>query len=326
MTHRIPSGTRDVLPDEMRELRAITGALLQTFADSGFGEVSTPAVEYEDTLRRGDMGDLPGYRVLDDHGEMLALRSDMTVPIARLVGTRYDADEGPLRFCYAAHSYRAVHPHRGQMREFLQAGVELIGAAGEDGTAEVLTVLCRSLEASGLKDFRIGLGDAGLFPALLAAHGVPEEQIGALLDLLTRRDMVGLEEHLAATGIEAEGRERLLAVAGRRGTADVLASGHAAAAGVLDGLRAVVAKVPIDVRQRIIIDLGMSRRLGYYTGAIFEIYDPALGEPIGSGGRYDDLMARFGRPRPAVGFAIGVDLLHAALAGEERGERMGGTS
>ena len=109
MIHRIPSGTRDVLPDEMRELRAITDALRGVFERHGYGEVYTPTIEYESVLRRGDGGVQPAYRVVDDHGDVLALRADMTVPIARVVATRYQAAEPPLRFCYVAHAYRAGH-------------------------------------------------------------------------------------------------------------------------------------------------------------------------------------------------------------------------
>ena len=110
MIHRIPSGTRDVLPDEMRELRAITDALRGVFELHGYGEVYTPAIEYESVLRRGDGGAQPAYRVVDDHGDVLALRADMTVPIARVVATRYQTAEPPLRFCYVAHAYRRVTP------------------------------------------------------------------------------------------------------------------------------------------------------------------------------------------------------------------------
>ena len=327
MIHRIPSGTRDVLPDEMRELRAITGALLQTFADSGYGEISTPAVEYEDTLRRADIGVLPSYRVVDDHGEVLALRADMTVPIARVVATRYADAEPPLRFCYAAHAYRAVRPHRGEMREFLQAGIELVGAPGAQGTGEALTVLCRSLEATGLKAFSVGLGDARLYPALLDAFGVPDEARARLLHELSTRDLVGLEREVRALGLDAEAARILVEAPRTRGDAaalDAVAGGPDGPLGsALEGLRSVLAVLEPDVAARVIVDLGRSPRLGYYTGAMFEVYDPQLGEPLGGGGRYDDLLGRFGRPLPAVGFAIGVDRLHAALAGEERGERGG---
>ena len=186
MIHRIPSGTRDVLPDEMRELRAITDAVRGVFERHGYGEVYTPTIEYESVLRRGDGGVQPAYRVVDDHGDVLALRSDMTVPIARVVATRYQTAEPPLRFCYVAHAYRQVTPHRGQMREFLQAGIELVGAPGAAGTAEALTVLCHALDAVGLEGYRVGLGDAALYPALLSGLGVDEEHRERLRELGAR--------------------------------------------------------------------------------------------------------------------------------------------
>ena len=320
MTLRIPSGTRDVLPEEMRALRRITGALLETFDRFGYGEISTPAVEYEETLRLAHLGLKPAYRVVDDHGALLALRADMTVPIARVVATRYADSEPPLRFCYAAHAYRAVRPHQGQTREFLQSGVELVGAPGPAGTAEVLTVLVRALEATGLRDFSVGVGDAMLYPLLLDAYGVTDAAREQLLHELATRDLVGIDRVVAGLGLSADAAETLARIPRMRGSADVLDAPPGPLRDALDGLRAVVAGLEPDVAQRVIVDLGRFPRLGYYTGTMFEVYDPQLGEPLGGGGRYDDLLGRFGRPLPAVGFALAVDRLHAALAGEERGE------
>jgi ATP phosphoribosyltransferase regulatory subunit len=302
----IPSGTRDVLPDEMRELRAIGDTLRTVFAEHGYGEVATPALEYEEVLTLGGTaGRLPAYRVVDDHGAVLALRSDMTVPIARVAATRYAGAAPPLRFCYLGSVHRTVRPHRGQMREFLQAGIELIGSPAPEGTAEALTVLCRALDAVGLRDYRIGLGDASLVPKLL--EGVEGEPVLAALAV---HDFVSLEEAVARLELDPERAELLVSLTQRRGGPDVLD-----VPGV-EGLRSVLALLEPAVAERVIFDLGLVRRLGYYTGAVFEIYDPALGEPLGGGGRYDDLLGRFGRPLPAVGFAIGVDALHVALAGE----------
>jgi ATP phosphoribosyltransferase regulatory subunit len=312
--HRIPSGTRDVHPDEMRELRAITDALRGVFERHGYGEVYTPAIEYESTLRRGDGGVQPAYRVFDEHGDVLALRADNTVPIARLVATRYPHAEPPLRFCYIAHAYRQVTPHRGHMREFLQAGIELVGAPGSSGTAEALTVLCHALDAVGLQGYRVGLGDASLYPALLSGLGVDEEHRDRLLYELATKDFVGLEREVRELGLDTE---LLVGVPQLRGGPDVLEAPPGPVADALSGLRAVLDLLEPRVAERVIFDLGLARGLGYYTGAVFDVYDPTLGEPLGGGGRYDDLLGRFGRDLPAVGFAIGVNRLHAALAGEE---------
>jgi len=320
MIHPIPSGTRDVLPDETREVRAITDTLLSVFERHGYGEIYTPALEYESVLARADMAEAqPAYRVFDESGAVLVLRSDMTVPIARVVASRYASSEPPLRFCYFAHCYRGVRPQRGHQRELLQAGIELIGAPAPHGTAEALTVLCHALDAVGLKDYRIGLGDASLFPALMASLQVPEGLRPSLLDSLVLRDFVGLEEALAESGLADEALELLLSVPQLRGGPEVLAGTPVEADGAVTGLRRVHELLEPSVAERVIFDLGLVRNIGYYTGAVFDVYDPALGAPIGGGGRYDELLGRFGRPLPAVGFALGVDRLHIALAGEERG-------
>ncbi|HMD51708.1 MAG TPA: ATP phosphoribosyltransferase regulatory subunit, partial [Solirubrobacteraceae bacterium] len=240
MIHPIPSGTRDVLPDETREVRAITDTLRGVFERHGYGEIYTPALEYESVLARADMAEArPAYRVFDETGAVLVLRSDMTVPIARVVATRYTASEPPLRFCYFAHCYRGVRPQRGQPRELLQAGIELIGSPAPEGTAEALTVLCDCLDATGLRDYKVGLGDASLFPALMASLGVPEEVRDGLLGTLVMRDFVGLEQMLAESGLTGEAAELLLDLPQRRGGPGVLAELPAPAQAAAKGLSGV---------------------------------------------------------------------------------------
>ena len=200
----------------------------------------------------------------------------------------------------------------------LQAGIELVGVPEHAGTAEALTVLCRALDAAGLEGYRIGLGDAALYPSLLDAHGVGDDARRRILHELQTRDFVGLEREVEGLRLGPSATEALLRVPQRRGGAEVLeAAGEAA-----DGLRAVVAELPPEVAERVIFDLGLARSLGYYTGAVFEVYDAALGAPLGGGGRYDDLLGRFGRDLPAAGWALNVERLHIALVGERRGERL----
>jgi ATP phosphoribosyltransferase regulatory subunit HisZ len=300
--HPIPSGTRDVLPDELRELRAITDAMRDVWDRFGYGEVATPALEYETVLTRGDAAAAdPAYRLFDEHGNVLVLRSDMTIPIARVVGTRYASAGTPLRFCYLQHAYRAVHRHRGHPREILQAGIELVGAPGPEGTAEAVSVLCATLDAAGLAGYRVGLGDARLFERALARAGVDPAPV---LPLLEARDFVGLERAVPP---------ELLRIARLRGGVEVL-EGVAEA----EPLHELFARLAPDVAGRVIFDLGLVRALGYYTGAVFEVYDASFGAPLGGGGRYDELLGRFGRDLPACGWALDVERVHAARLQEGR--------
>jgi ATP phosphoribosyltransferase regulatory subunit HisZ len=182
----------------------MTDRIRAVFADAGYGEVYTPALEYEQTFQRANIGGArPAYRVFDEHGSVLVLRPDMTVPIARVVATRYAHVEPPLRFCYVAHAYRGVRPQRGQSRELLQAGVELIGVPGPAGTAEVLKVLCAALDAAGLDSYRVGLGDAALYPSLLEAFGVDADRRELILTELAAGDFVGVDREIRALDLAA---------------------------------------------------------------------------------------------------------------------------
>ena len=331
MIHPIPPGTRDVLPDEMRELRRLHRALIDVFEERGYGEVATPAIEYDEALTRGDGRSAEGaYRFFDGSGDLLALRSDMTVPIARLVATRFAGDEMPLRLCYLASAFRAVRPQRGQMREFVQAGVELIGAPGAQGTAEVVEVLEAALDAAGLNRAVIGLGDADLYRQLLTELGIEGEARDAIIGRLATHDLVGLEEELQAQeGISDEQCATCVALTQLRGGREVLEQarglGGAAVERALERLQETYEEMERrGVADRVQIDLGLLRDLGYYSGAILEVYDPAVGHVLGGGGRYDALMKRFGLDLPAAGFALYLERVHLAQMEEERrggGER-----
>jgi ATP phosphoribosyltransferase regulatory subunit len=324
MVHRIPPGTRDVLPDEMRELRRLEAALGEAFERFGYGEVATPTIEYDEVLARGDERGAPAaYRFFDEDGDLLAMRTDMTVPIARLVATRLADAEPPFRLSYIGNAYRAVRPQRGQMREFSQAGVELIGVEAPKGTAEVIEVLAGALDAVGLTRAVIGLGDADLYRQLLADHGVAEERRASILRVLARHDLVGLEGQLDLLEIGPEERRTLLALPSLRGGPEVLDRARELGGGTVDrAIQRLSAThdelVARGVADRVQLDLGLLRDLGYYTGAILEVYDPAVGHVLGGGGRYDELMGRFGSPLPAAGFALYLERLHIAQAEEER--------
>jgi len=319
MTHPIPPGTRDVLPDEMRELRAISDRMRAVFEDAGYGEVYTPALEYEQVLQRGDSRAAgAAYRLFGEQGEVLTLRSDTTIPIARVVATRYQDAEPPLRFCYFAHAYRAVDRGVGEPREFLQGGIELIGATAPEGDAEVVALTIAALDAAGLRRHRVGVGDASLYRRLLGGLDVPEERQLPLLEALARRDLVGLELEASRLGLPDDVHDLLGRLPELRGGPEVLDRADGPLAEGVEGLRVLHERLAQrGVADRVIFDLGLVRELGYYTGAVFEVYDPAVGFALGGGGRYDELLGRFGRPLPACGMSLDLQRVHLAQAAEE---------
>jgi len=328
MAKSIPTGTRDVLPEEMRELRAIEAALFAVFESAGYGEVQTPALEYEEPLPVTSGRAAPGYRFYDETGASLALRSDMTVPIARLVASRYREDDGPHRLHYSGRIYRSVQPQRGEMRELHQIGVELIGADAPAGTIEVIGLLVGSLDAIGLGRAVVGLGDADIYRQLLDELEVAGAARDRILACLAAHDLVAIEAEAGdLAGISDDDRRTIVALSNLRGGAEVLERAHAIGGAAVERATSRLAAVheglvAAGIADRVQLDLGLMRDLGYYTGAILEVYDPAHGDVLGGGGRYDDLLASFGRPMTAAGFALYLDRLHLAQAAEQaRGAR-----
>jgi ATP phosphoribosyltransferase regulatory subunit HisZ len=242
----------------------------------------------------------------------------MTIPIARVVGSRYADAEPPLRFSYFARAWRATDRGVGEPREFLQGGVELIGVPGAEAEAEVVALAIAALDEAGLRRHRLGVGDGALYRTLLGSLGVPEEAHLPLLESLSRRDLVGLEHQVDQLGLAQADRGLLVSLPQLRGGPEVLERAGGPAAEAVEGLRALHELLTErGVADRVIFDLGLVRELGYYTGPVFEVYDPAVGFTLGGGGRYDDLIGRFGRDLPACGLALDVQRVHLAQAAEE---------
>lgn len=311
----LPLGTRDVLPTEAEELRAIEGALRSCFAARGYREVITPVLEFASAMDRaqdGGIGD--AYRLFDDTGRVLVLRPDLTIPVARLIATRLADHPDPVKVFYVQTAFRPPVAGRAEPAEIRQAGVELVGAAGPAADAEAITLLAESLAASGAPDARIALGDVWLMSAILIDAGAPDDARARMLSAVARRDLVAWRREAEALGLPPH----IADVPRVRGSVEVLdpiAASGTAAAEECDRIRQTLAQVKNHgVADRVQIDLGVLRDRPYYSGIVLEAYVPGSGAAVAAGGRYDGLAERFGRPRPAVGFAIQLDELHRAVA------------
>jgi ATP phosphoribosyltransferase regulatory subunit len=302
-----PRGFRDILPTEARELRAIERALTDAFTSYGYMPLEPPMVEHSTSEPI-----LAGERLiqfLDRDGALLALRPDITTAVARLVAQRYADATGALRLSYFAPVFREEPAMLGAEREYAQAGIELVGPSGPLADAEALALLAESLARAGLKGATIEIGHVGAVRALFADLG---EEVG---DLVMRElrdgDHVGAFRRARDGGMSAAAiaRARAALAARGKGIADVDVGGLDEVREVIHLAREMFAGEPLWG----VPNLALMPALPYYTGIVFEAFHPTVGFPIAAGGRYDLLLAAFGSPRPATGFAINVQRLHLAL-------------
>jgi len=315
---RLPEGARDLLPVERAELHALETGLREAFERFGYREVRTPLVEYADVMDRAQAGGVGrAFRLFDDGGQVLVLRPDLTIPVARLVSSRYADRTTPLRLSYVAPVARPAKHGRAEGIEERQAGVELIGVPGEAADAEVIALIIRSLRGLGVDDLRLGLGDVGLMRALIAGLGASPAEQDRLENAARARDMIAWREVSEAADIPEDNRRALAELPTRRGGAELLDELAARVPSAADRCRALAETLRIvglhDAADAVMIDLGVLRDWGYYSGIVFEAYAPGVGRPVAAGGRYDGLLGRFGADRPAVGFGVLLDELHEAI-------------
>ncbi len=316
--YEIPYGTKDILPGEMKTRRAIENKIIDIFCKWGYDEVKTPSFEYADIFKITDKES--DFRFFDRNNNLLALRNDMTAPIARVAANRLQDDNKVKRLCYLSSLYRYENIQAGKQCEFEQAGVELFGASGAAADAEVIVLAAESLKAAGIKNFIISLGHIGFIDGLCREAGLSPEQVRKVKECLRRHDAVAMEE-IAASMADAGSSlqnvfERLLFLQGGRNLLDelaVLLQGEAVKK-ALDDLRQIYSLVEAyGYGDYVSFDLGLNRSLDYYTGMLFEIYLPEIGFSVAGGGRYDRMMDNFGLDCPATGFAMGIERIILAL-------------
>jgi len=309
---------RDLLPEETRERRELAQRVLGRLELYGYDLVLLPAFEFADVLERG-LGALDPSDVLrfvePESGEVAAFRPDMTPQIARMIATRLGARPPPFRLAYEGTVLRRLSGRARKRRQIPQVGVELVGVGGMAGDLEVLELAMSVLEAAGLEEFVVDLGDAGIVRALLAgvASDAPERAT-AIADAVGRKDEVEIADRMRDAGGDPSVLLDLVRIRTVDDGVRLLAS--TAAAPAAERLRALHrAAVSRGLGDRLTADLGEIRSAAYYTGMLFRAYATGSPDAIASGGRYDDLLAQFGAPMPAVGLGIDLDALaHAARA------------
>ena len=322
----IPYGTRDFLPTEATEKRIIETKLARLFGSWGYDEVVTPTIEYLETLTKGSSRTLEPhlYKLFSKDNRIMALRHEMTTPIARLMGSRLQGRELPLRCSYISSVFRYEQSQTGRQCEFYQAGVELMGSGSAAADAEVIALAVRSVLSAGITDFKICLGQVEFVSGVMEQYQLAEKDCEALKEAMEKHDLVLLENLVDDLQLSDSAKKALKSLPLLNGGPEMLEQAremalNARSRRALDNLIEIYHLLEAyQVADYVQFDLGIIRDFSYYTGMVFEAYTPELGFPLCGGGRYDNLLADFGNPCPATGFALGIERVLLAL--ERRGD------
>lgn len=306
----IPPGALDLTGEAVRRRRFLQRAAMNTLEQAGYEELLPPTFEYEDTFIRA-AGPAVAERLVrfpDRDGRILALRYDFTASLARVAATTFAEARRPLRLCYSGKVYRQEPERGGRPRETLQVGAELIGQGDLNADIEVVRLTLRLLVAAGVRDFQVDLGHVGVLAAGLAA--IEEPLRSDVRRWIDRKDQASLRRALSSLSGDACTLLTLPFVIGRRETLEEAArAAPEASLPGLEHLMALDAALSSEERSHLVYDLGEVRGLDYYTGIHFEVFVSGAGRAAGAGGRYDDLMGRFGRAMPAVGVSVDLDTI-----------------
>lgn len=326
ITHT-PNGLTDVLCDECELKYFVESAARQVFKDYGYRMVQTPTFEYFDVYNVSTPTQAEHmFKFFDTNGRMLALRPDVTTSVARMAATKSSDQDLPIRISYCGSAFRNEENFsQARQREFTQVGVELIGDKSINADVEVIEIAIDTLRKSGLKNFQIDLGQVEFFKGLAEQAGLSDEEIDAVRTHINDKDFIAVQSVLDGLSIDEYTKNMFLNLSTMFGGIDIVDKTlqddklNSRSKEALENLKAVYSKlVEIGLDKYISFDLGMVQNIDYYTGIIIRGFTYGVAFPVCSGGRYDNLLAKFGRDLPATGVAIGVERVLSALSDEEK--------
>ena len=318
-----PEGVRDIYNGECEKKMVLQDHLRSTLKNYGYHFIETPTFEFFDIFGK-EIGTIPSrelYKFFDREGNTLVLRPDMTPSIARCAVKYYMDEDLPIRLCYMGNTFINNNSYQGRLKENTQLGAELIGADSVDADAEIIAMAVECLLTSGLKEFQLGIGHVGFLQGLMDAAGLDEEREEELKDLIANKNFFGVEEFVANLSLAPELKQMFGKIGTFYNSAEDLAEVKQLAAGYDKILHALERLEKLDevlklygVDKYVSYELSVISKYHYYTGIIFAGYTFGSGEPIVKGGRYDALLTHFGKESPAIGFAVVIDQLLAALS------------
>jgi ATP phosphoribosyltransferase regulatory subunit len=321
---QVPPGAQCFVGEEARERRRIEEAVVSVFEGWDYEEIIPPLFDYAEVFA-GEALASKTYSFVARDGSLLALRPDFTSLLAKIAAGRLRERPAPLRLYYSGEVVRYEPVRAGRQSELYQMGLEHLGGDARAADAEVVAIAAECLERLGARGFVLALGHVGVFSGLVEAAGLAPERVEALRERVESKDPAGVRQVLQGASVSsalAEAFEQLTTLGGGLEALPRAAEVFSCCAGAgaaLAELRAVAdALASAGLGRHLAVDLGEVRGLDYYTGLVFRVFAPDLGFEVGSGGRYDTLVARFGRPLPAVGFMLGLDRVALLLERQAR--------
>ncbi len=316
-----PEGVRDIYGKEYANKENIQKLFEEKLHCYGYQNIQTPTFEFFDVFSKeiGTIASKELYKFFDKEGNTLVLRPDFTPSIARCAAKYFMDETIPLRFCYSGNNFINNNNLQGKLKETTQMGAELIGDASAEADAEMIAMLVEALLNVGLQEFQISIGQIDYFKGLCAYAQLDSETELALREFISNRNDFGAHELLTGKNIAEPLIQTLLSVNSLFGGVDILDKALAYANNprsqkAIERLKQIYELLLIyGVAEYISFDLAMVSKYNYYTGVIFNAYTYQTGSAIAKGGRYDNLLEKFGKPAPATGFVVIIDDLVTAL-------------
>lgn len=317
-----PEGVRDIYGREFAARLEVRKKIRTVFHRFGYQDIRTPSFEFFDIFskEKGSVISRELFKFFDREGETMVLRPDMTPAIARCAVKYFGEETFPLRLSYIGNNFINRSSLQGRLKEFTQAGVELIGDGSADADAEILALTVSCLLESGLKEFQVEVGHVGVLQGLLEEAELSREDEDEITGLLENKNYFGVEEEISVKCSKPEVREVFCRLPELFGSVEKLQEAkevvyNPKSRRSIEHLEQVYRILCFyGLEQYISFDLGMTAQYRYYNGMIFKGYTYGSGEPIAAGGRYDNLMEQFGKKSEAVGFGILLDAVMAALS------------
>lgn len=320
-----PEGVVDHYGQDAAEYDAVSAQILQVFRGFGYEKIQTPTFEFFDVFSR-EIGTIPSnelYKFTDKDGHTLVLRPDFTPSVARCAARYFKDETAPLRFCYSGSAFTNILSLQGKLRESTQTGCELINDGSVYADAEMIAMLILAFRNCGLDHFQITVGNVAYFRGLCEAAGLDEDTEEELREDLSGKNYYAAEALLSDSSVLPLYREQFLkAVDFMKNDEDLRAVQQSApnqkAADALQRLIDLYRILKVyQVEQFVSFDLTLLSKYHYYTGIIFKAYTYGVGDVVATGGRYDTLLAHFGKDAAAVGFMIRQDTLLEALRAQK---------